>query len=197
MRVPSLLASLLLAACGSAPHEPENRAAPAHGAAASAKSGVLDRANAGKAAPASVFEDPQGVPATLADFRGKPVLLNLWATWCAPCVAEMPTLDALATREKDKLQVVTLSEDTGRDEVETWLSGREFKALGAWHDPNMEMMAALGVSTLPTTILFDAEGREVWRLPGAEDWTGMRAAALIAEAGGRRSAEEFSRAGAR
>ena len=174
---------LVLAACGSAPDEAENRAAPPPAAASAAKSGVLDRANAGKAAPAAVFEDPRGVPATLADFRGKPVLLNLWATWCAPCVAEMPTLDALAVRERGKLQVVTLSEDAGRGEVEAWLAGRDFKALGAWHDPGMEMMSALGVSTLPTTILFDAEGREVWRLPGAEDWAGMRAASLIAEAG--------------
>ena len=181
MRAAILLLLSALAACGSASEE-ENRAAAAPAAAAAPKPGVLDRANAGKAAPAAVFRDPRGRPATLAQFRGRPVLLNLWATWCAPCVAEMPTLDALAVREGGKLQVLTLSVDAERKAVDAWLGARDFKALGAWHDPDMEMMTRLGVSTLPTTILFDSEGREVWRLPGAEDWSGMRAAALIAEA---------------
>ena len=179
MRNAIVLALAILAAC--------DRPAPEEKAAASAareKAGVLQRAGAGKAAPAALFEDPGGAPASLADFRGRPVLLNLWATWCPPCVAEMPTLDALAVREKGKLKVLTVSEDLGRAEVEAWLAGRDFKALGAWMDREGELMRALGVSTLPTTILFDAEGREVWRLPGAEDWSGLRAAALIAEAAG-------------
>jgi thiol-disulfide isomerase/thioredoxin len=185
MRTSILLLLGLLVACGPAPEEKDSGAAPAGGAAA-VKVGELDRSRAGKPAPGTVIEGPGGLPDTLAAFRGKPLLLNLWATWCPPCVAEMPTLDALAVREGSKLQVLPVSEDIGRAEVDAWLAGRDFKALGAWMDRDMELMQALGVSTLPTTILFDAQGREVWRLAGAEDWSGMRAAALIAEAGGRR-----------
>jgi thiol-disulfide isomerase/thioredoxin len=120
----------------------------------------------------------------LAGFRGKPLLLNLWATWCAPCIKELPTLDALAAREGEGLQVVTLSEDMeGRAKVETFLASRKFGQLEAWLDPEMKMMAALRVPTLPTTILYSAEGKEVWRFTGDEDWAGEEAAKLIAEAG--------------
>ncbi|MFN3388255.1 MAG: TlpA family protein disulfide reductase, partial [Allosphingosinicella sp.] len=145
--------------------------------------GQLDRSQAGRPAPDAAFEDPDGEPARLADFRGKPVLLNLWATWCAPCIAEMPTLDALAAREGDRLEVLTVSQDLeGRETVEAFFKERGYRNLETWLDPRMELMTALRVSTLPTTILYDAQGREVWRKAGIEDWTSPDAAALIAEA---------------
>jgi thiol-disulfide isomerase/thioredoxin len=178
MRFCALLLLLLLAACREQP-----AAAPDANAAAPAPAGEADRSRRGTPAPATQFEDPDGELATLADFRGKPLLLNLWATWCAPCVAEMPTLDRLAFREGDRLQVLTVSEDLdGREKVEAFLAERRFRELDSWLDPKMELMAALGVSTLPTTILFDGEGREVWRVTGGEDWTGEEARALLAEA---------------
>ena len=170
---------LLLAGCGDAPPEPKAEAP------ATAARGI-DRSQAGKAAPETSFEDPDGETVTLAEFRGKPLLLNLWATWCAPCVKELPTLDALAVREGGKLQVLAVSQDMeGREKVETFLATRRFKALDSYLAPEMQLMDALGVDTLPTTILYDPQGRELWRMTGEEDWSGAGAAALIAEARGR------------
>ena len=155
-------------------------------AAEAEPTGRLDRSHAGKAAPAILFEDPEGEPATLADFRGKPLLLNLWATWCAPCVVEMPTLDALAAREEGKLTVLALSQDLdGQAKVDAFFAERRFAMLEPYIDPKMEMMTQLGLTTLPTTILYDSEGREVWRMSGLEDWEGERTRALIAEAFGK------------
>ena len=180
-----LLLPLLLAACG--PAADENRASPQPPAWAGPREAPptsrLDRSRAGEAAPATAFEDPDGAPASLADFRGRPLLVNLWATWCAPCVAEMPTLDALAAREGDRLRVLTVSQDLdGRDKVEAFFARQGYRNLETWLDPQMALMEALKVDTLPTTILYDSEGREVWRVVGMEDWESGRAALRLKEA---------------
>ncbi len=144
--------------------------------------GRLDRSHAGSPAPDAAFQDPGGDPVSLADFKGKPVLVNLWATWCAPCIAEMPTLDALAAREPG-IQVLAVSQDlNGENRVDAFFAAREFEMLEPYIDPELTLMSQLKVDTLPTTILYDAQGREVWRMSGMEDWQGPRAAALIAEA---------------
>jgi thiol-disulfide isomerase/thioredoxin len=111
------------------------------------------------------------------------VLLNLWATWCAPCVAEMPTLDALAAREAGRLEVLTVSQDLeGREKVEAFFAKQGYRHLETWLDPEMKLMAELEVSVLPTSILYDARGRELWRVTGYEDWESGRTALLLKEA---------------
>jgi thiol-disulfide isomerase/thioredoxin len=143
----------------------------------------LDRSHAGSPAPTGEFEDPDGEAVSFAVFQGKPLLVNLWATWCAPCVAEMPTLDALAGRTNGKLQVLALSQDeNGREKVEAFFNQHRFKTIESYLDPKMEMMGALKLDTLPATILYDAKGREIWRVVGREDWTSQRAQALLNEA---------------
>jgi thiol-disulfide isomerase/thioredoxin len=179
-----LLAFLALGGCGQAPEG--NQAIPDQPGWAGPKpttpTGRLDRSHAGRAAPATPFEDPDGTSTTLADFRGRPLLVNLWATWCAPCVAEMPTLDALAAREGDRLRVVTISQDLdGRDKVEAFFARQGYRHLKTWLDPQMALMQALDVDILPTTILYDPEGREVWRMAGMEDWDSGRTALLLKE----------------
>ncbi len=145
--------------------------------------GRLDRSHAGQPAPDHIFEDGQGRPTSMAAFRGRPALVNLWATWCAPCIIEMPSLDALAVREGDGLQVVALSQDVaGRDPVSRFFSQRGFRALEANLDSQMEYMTRLKLETLPTTILYDADGKEVWRMVGRADWAGDRVARLLDEA---------------
>ena len=188
MRLPFLLLPLLaLAGCGSETAEtPKGGGAPAEwpGARGAAREGTgrLDRSHAGEPAPAILFEDPAGEPASLADFEGKPVLLNLWATWCAPCVAEMPMLDALAAANPD-LKVLTVSQDmNGQEKVDAFFEARKFAMLEPYIDAELTLMSQLKINTLPTTILYDAEGREVWRMTGMENWQGRRAASLIAEA---------------
>jgi thiol-disulfide isomerase/thioredoxin len=143
----------------------------------------IDRSHAGSPAPAAEFEDPDGEPVSFAVFGGKPLLVNLWATWCTPCVAEMPTLDALAGRTREHLQVLALSQDTdGRAKVQAFFNQHRFRTLEPYLDPKMEMMGTLRLDTLPTTILYDAKGREIWRVVGREDWGSERAAALLNEA---------------
>jgi thiol-disulfide isomerase/thioredoxin len=145
------------------------------------KSGTLDRSRAGRAAPDAQFNDPDGNPASLADFRGKPLLVNLWATWCAPCIAEMPTLDALAGR--GGLQVLAVSQDIEGQEakVAAFFTERKLDYLEAYQDPALGLMEKLDAAVLPTTILYDSSGREVWRMVGALDWTGPEASKLLAE----------------
>ena len=177
---PILLLGLMLAGCGESSETPS----PDQPSAGRAKTetGRLDRSFAGTPAPRSIFEDPAGEAITLAEFRGKPLLVNLWATWCPPCIAEMPTLDALAAREKG-LQVLVVSEDlNGHDKVAAFFAERKFAKLQHYIDPGLSLMTELKVDTLPTTILYDAGGREVWRMTGMADWTGERAAKLLAEA---------------
>lgn len=181
---PILVLFLLLAACGQPPEQNQSAGPPSWaGPKESAPTGRLDRSRAGKAASATGFEDPDGQPVSLAEFRGRPLLVNLWATWCAPCVAEMPTLDALAAREGDRLRVLTVSQDLdGRDKVEAFFAKQGYRNLETWLDPQMALMEALKVDTLPTTILYDPEGREVWRVVGMEDWESGRAALRLKEA---------------
>lgn len=157
-----------------------DRGAPATGAAE--LSGTLDRSHAGEPAPRIAFALPGGTPTRIADFAGTPVLLNLWATWCAPCVAEMPTLDALAVREGGALRVLTVSQDLeGADKVLPFFDQAGFERLQPWLDDQAELSLHYRTN-LPTTVLYDAEGREVWRMLGGMDWSGEAAAALIAEA---------------
>lgn len=144
--------------------------------------GTLDRSHKGEAAPAFAFDKPDGGKTSLADFRGKPLLLNLWATWCVPCVKEMPTLDALAEQIGDRTQVLVLSQDLeGKEKVAPFFAKASFKRLQPYLDTEAAFSLNLGLN-LPTTILFDSSGKEVWRMSGGMDWTGETAKELIAEA---------------
>ena len=149
-------------------------------AAATPAAGAIDRSHKGDAAPDVSFTGPDGKPVTLAAFRGRPVLLNLWATWCAPCVKEMPTLDALA--KSGAVRVVAVSQDmAGATKVAPFFKAHGFTTLQPYLDPKLALGTALGAN-LPTTILYDAKGHEIWRETGGYDWSGADARALIAEA---------------
>ena len=187
----SLLPLIALSACGQTPADgdastnatPDQPEWSGPQAGKSLPAGTLDRSHGGKAAPSATFQDPKGRSVSLSDFRGRPLLVNFWATWCAPCVKEMPTLDALAGREDGGLQVLAISEDgEERDKVDRFFADHDFSALEPYLDPKMELMPELGVDTLPTTILYDKDGREIWRMVGIADWESKASAALLAEA---------------
>jgi thiol-disulfide isomerase/thioredoxin len=145
--------------------------------------GKLDRSHKGEAAPTFAFRTPAGETRSLADYRGRPVLVNLWATWCAPCKAEMPTLEALAKDRGAPLPVLAISQDlTGAEAVAPYWRTSSFTALELLYDTDVRMSMALS-ATLPMTLLYDAEGREVWRMVGGMDWSGEEAAKLVGEAG--------------
>jgi thiol-disulfide isomerase/thioredoxin len=155
------------------------------GAPAERSSGAgIDRSHSGSAMPDVGIRDPDGETVPLMSVRvaGKPLLVNLWATWCAPCIKELPTLDRLA----DQLgapTVVALSQDSGAQaKVSAFLAARKLE-LEPWQDADMAAAGALGVQILPTTVLYGRDGKEVWRFSGDMDWTGPEAAKLLAEAG--------------
>jgi thiol-disulfide isomerase/thioredoxin len=175
---------LAAAACDRSP-EPANERNAASGTseAEALPEGRLDRSHAGQQAPEVPIEAPDGSEARLSDFEGKPLLVNFWATWCAPCVVEMPTLDALAARDGERLKVLTVSEDRdGREKVDAFFAKQKLRNLEAYLDPELELMAQVKGDTLPTTILSDSEGREVWRMVGMAEWTSEEAAKLLGEA---------------
>jgi thiol-disulfide isomerase/thioredoxin len=179
------IAALALLACHKPAPQPVNEAAPA-AAEVGPQKGV-DRSHQGSAAPEASFYSPDGKPMTLAKFKGVPVLVNLWATWCAPCVKELPTLDKLAAahRADGQLGVVAVSEDSGpQASVDAFLKKLKISDLAAYHDPKSALSGAFGPDTvLPTTILYDGNGKEIWRYVGDLDWTSAEAAKLLAEAG--------------
>ncbi|MEZ0242429.1 MAG: TlpA family protein disulfide reductase [Sphingomonas sp.] len=147
------------------------------------KIGTLNRDHAGESAPAFTFQTPAGGKTSLADFRGKPVLLNLWATWCVPCVAEMPTLDALSVSLGDSVTVLVLAQDTEEPEktVDAFFQKAGFKRLQPYLDTRAQFSLSMQEG-LPVTILYDSNGKEVWRMRGGMDWTGQTAREYIAEA---------------
>ena len=145
----------------------------------------VHRDNAGKAAPAVAFHDPDGGDISLADFKGVPVLVNLWASWCGPCIKELPTLEKLeqAHAVDGQLGVIAVSQDMAvKSSVDAFLADKGIARFAAFHDPKMALSGALGVQVLPTSVLFDRQGREVWRYVGDLDWTSAEASRLLAEA---------------
>ena len=144
--------------------------------------GTLDIASRGAAMPDFNFSDPAGQSLSSADLKGKPVLINLWATWCGPCVLEMPMLDELAEKYHDRLTVVTISQDSGNAEkVARFFSEQQFRHLKPWLDPSNDLGFHYNTGLLPTTVLYDASGKEVWRMVGAHDWSSPRTDAMLAD----------------
>jgi thiol-disulfide isomerase/thioredoxin len=188
--VPVLGLALTLAACDRQ-SSPSSQAGAANGASAQADppppkgeepQGKLDISNRGAPMPDMPFEGPNGETVRLSDFKGKPLLVNLWATWCGPCVHEMPSLDKLADRQKAKLQVMVVSQDMqGREVVSRWWAERDFEMLKPYLDAKADLGFAFNTGMVPTTVLYDAEGKEVWRVIGAMDWDGPRANTLMAD----------------
>jgi thiol-disulfide isomerase/thioredoxin len=135
-------------------------------------------------APAATFLGDDG-EMSLADFRGKIVLVNFWATWCGPCLRELPSLDALEGElGGDRFEVVAIAADPRGPEVaREFLDKLKIARLELYADPTLAFAIASEVpSVLPVSILYDAKGREIGRLVGEADWASKEARALIARA---------------
>lgn len=133
------------------------------------------------AIPAFPFKNLDGSDASYDAFKGKVVLINFWATWCIPCVKEMPSLNKLAgTIGKDKFSVLALSLDgPTRAKVAPFIRDKELTALDVYLDDKRAAYGKLDILVLPTSILVDKQGREVGRLAGEAEWDTSEAAALI------------------
>ena len=135
---------------------------------------------------AATFKTEDGEDRTLADWRGKAVLLNLWATWCAPCRHEMPALDRLQARlGGDGFEVVAISLDRGGvAKSRAFFDEIGIEHLKLYSDKTSKISAALGVVGMPTTVLIDRQGREIGRLAGPAEWDAPEAVEMITRLAG-------------
>ena len=140
-------------------------------------------ADAPKAMPPVTFVAADGSARTLDAFKGKVILLNLWATWCAPCRKEMPALEALKTEFGGRdFDVVALSADRGGiEKPKKFWAETGLKSLDLYLDTS-DALRSLALVGLPGTILLDRQGREIGRLLGPAEWNSADAKALIAAA---------------
>ena len=122
--------------------------------------------------PALTFYDAAGKAATLADFKGQPLVVNLWATWCPPCVGELPSLDRLQAKMKGKLKVVTISTDRGDDmsAVTKFLHKQRIEHLSPYWDKDRQAMEAFEADNLPVSFLVSRDGTIIKRLDGPAVW---------------------------
>jgi thiol-disulfide isomerase/thioredoxin len=147
--------------------------------------------NAPKPPPVIAFTGPEGQPMSLSDFKGKTVLVNLWATWCIPCREEMPALDKLQTElGGPDFQVVTINVDTrNREKPKAWLQENGIRNLAYHADPEGKLLQVLQKSGhvvgLPTTFVVDASGCEIALLKGPAEWASPDAITFMKTALGR------------
>ena len=134
--------------------------------------------------PATRFTDPEGGTHSLADYKGKVVLLNFWATWCAPCREEMPSLDALQAEmgSEDFAVVAIAAGHNPPPAVRKFLEEENITHLPVLLDPRQALAREMGVMGLPVTLLIDRDGNEIARLMGGADWSSDTAKALIRQA---------------
>lgn len=134
--------------------------------------------------PETAFTDPDGGTHSLADYRGKVVLLNFWATWCAPCREEMPSLDALqAELGGDDFQVVAIAAGHNPPAaIQKFLTEAKIANLPVRLDPRQGLAREMGVMGMPVTVLIDRDGNEIARLIGGADWASEASKTLIRQA---------------
>jgi thiol-disulfide isomerase/thioredoxin len=131
-------------------------------------------------APSVTLTDASGSTTELSDFRGKLVVLNLWATWCEPCLREMPSLDRLQARFDDRIAVLAVSEDRGGAKIiEPFIAKLGLKSVKVYVDPKSEVGHAFDVRGLPTSFLIDHDGKLLGRVEGGADWDSAKMLAVI------------------
>ncbi len=132
----------------------------------------LQRASEPKRLPDDAFLDKKGQKIRMVDFGGKPTLVNLWATWCTPCVVEMPLLDKFAEHYRDQLNVVAIAlEQKTPAEIGAFLEKRQLGNLAVFVDGSGNFGKNLGIRGIPTSFLIGSDGLILYRFEGEADWT--------------------------
>lgn len=131
-------------------------------------------------APEASFTDAKGKKVSLADFAGEPTLVNLWATWCQPCLKEMPSLDRLQAELGSRLRVAAVSQDhSGAATVDPFVAKMQLSHLTVYLDPQATLEQAFHVRGLPTSILLDRQGRVVGEVEGPAEWDSPNMLAVL------------------
>ena len=172
---------LALAAAGAYFSLPPASQSEAPSARSAAHASAFPMNDAPQPLPALAFEDGEGRKRSLSEFRGKVVLLNLWATWCTPCRKEMPALDRLQQKlGGPDFEVVALSIDAaGAEAVKRFYEETAVHALAIYVDKTPQATTALRTVGIPTTLLVDRQGREIGRRTGPAEWDGPEVVRLI------------------
>lgn len=146
--------------------------APAILPAQASATGIERLREESRPAPAVSFTDAEGKPHSFTDFAGQGLVVNLWATWCPPCVAEMPALDRLeAMLAPEGVKVLALSSDRGgKPVVKAFYQRLNLRHLAIWLDPRGAAARGIGARGLPTTLIIDRDGMERARLTGEAEW---------------------------
>ena len=162
--------------------------APALGKADEGEGDMPDRTKLGEfvpssqpfPAPAISLADITGQSVDLSELRGKLVLVNLWATWCEPCLREMPSLERLQSQFGERIAVLAVSEDRGGNKtVEPFIAKLGLKSVKVYLDPKSEAGHALGARGLPTSFLIDREGKVLGRVEGAAEWDSRKILSVL------------------
>ena len=130
--------------------------------------------------PNLIFKNAHNENVGLADFHGQTVLLNIWASWCAPCIAELPSLERLQKeRGSNKFTVIAVSMDRTQEDAQKFYQRAHIKHLDLYHDPSFSLSSKIGVSSLPISVLYDPKGGEIARIAGEVDWQSDAVIALL------------------
>lgn len=173
-----------LAACDRQASAPPQAGATGPAAPAGPARVIFDESRRGTPAPATSFTGSDGKAVTLAAFRGRPVLVNLWATWCGPCIKELPGLDARAADAGGRIAFIAVNQMDEPAKAAAWWRERGLKSIRPYAEPGGRLSSDFGSGMLPTTVLFDAQGREIWRVVGEMDWNGAEAKARLSNLSG-------------
>jgi thiol-disulfide isomerase/thioredoxin len=120
-----------------------------------------------------------GPPRQLSEFRGRPLIINVWASWCGPCRTEMASLERLAWRNEGReFAIIGISTDDFADQARDWLRHSN-ATISQYIDQGLQMEHMLGATTLPLTVLVDAQGRVLDKVHGARDWDSPESVAYV------------------
>lgn len=133
------------------------------------------------AMPAIKFTGPDGSKTNLQDMRGQPIIVNIWATWCAPCIAELPSLNQLSSDYQGRLKVVAISVDRDAEDAQAFLNSINAGSLPLYHDNTFAIASKDGLAAngIPLTVMYNASGREIARVQGEADWQSPEAVRFL------------------
>ena len=163
---------------------PKNDPSPAHASAGPKRMGHMqsfEMASSLRPRPTVAWKDDAGLEVSLANFSGKVVMLNFWASWCSPCLRELPSINRLQARlGSDQFTVVALNVDRGGKSVASRYTRRlNLDKLNLYLDQDNNTVKSMKLQSMPTTIIFDAKGREVGKLVGSAEWDSEEAVGLL------------------